>query len=111
MQNFKNKFIESLFWVFSNQFGVQGINFIVSIILARILMPEDFGLIGMMAIFIGIGNSLVDSGMSSSLIRTQKPSQTDYSTVFFMNMLLSIIAYISIYFLAPWIAIFLSNQF
>jgi O-antigen/teichoic acid export membrane protein len=110
MKNLGKKSLTSAFWVFSNQFGAQGIGFVVSIVLARILMPTDFGLIGMMALFISIGNSLVDSGMSSSLIRTQNPSQADYSTVFFMNMLLSLFAYVSIYFLSPWIAVFFKQS-
>lgn len=65
-------------WTFLQQFSVQSINFIVQIILARLLMPEMFGLIAMIVIFISIGQALMDGGMTSSLIRTENPDQLDY---------------------------------
>ncbi|OYU81522.1 MAG: flippase [Flavobacterium sp. BFFFF1] len=106
MSNAQSKSINAFFWTFMNIFGVQVINFGASIILARILLPAEFGLIGMISIFINIGNSLVDSGMTSSLIRTQNPDQKDYSTVFFMNMLMSVIVYCIAYTTAPFLSDF-----
>ena len=106
MSKLRKKTLDGLVWTFSQQFGLQLINFFVSIILARLLLPEEFGLIGMIAIFIAIGNSLVDGGMSSSLIRTENPDNIDYSTVFFTNLAISIFAYLLVFFLAPFIAIF-----
>ena len=98
--------ISGLLWTISQQFSVQIINFIVQIILARILLPEEFGLIGMMTVFMAIGMSLADSGMASSLIRTENPTQTDYSTVFFTNIAVSVFVYIIIYSTAGFVADF-----
>ncbi|MGF7231334.1 lipopolysaccharide biosynthesis protein [Arachidicoccus sp.] len=102
----KKQAISGLFWTFTQQFSVQAINVIVGIVLARILMPSAFGLIGMLAIFVAIGASLMDSGMTSSLIRTTKADQGDYSTVFFVNLIFSVILYLVIFLCAPWIGDF-----
>lgn len=93
-------------WTFSQQFSTQGISFIISIFLARLLLPSEFGLLGMVSVFIAIGTSLMDSGMSSSLIRSTNPQQDDYSTVFFFNLATSVVIYIVIFFTAPFIADF-----
>jgi len=74
-----------LFWTFGQQFGNQAISFIISIILARLLLPAEFGLIGMVAVFIAIGRTLVDVGLTQSLIRNSETDQEDLSTVFFFN--------------------------
>lgn len=104
--NLKEKTLAGLFWTFSQQFSVQLINFAVQVILARILLPAEFGLIGMLTIFISIGNSLIDSGLTSSLIRTPDASQRDYSTVFFINLAGSFIIYAILFASAPLIARF-----
>jgi len=106
----KEKTISGLVWTFAEQFATKGIGFIVSIVLARILLPEEFGLIAMIMVFIGIGNSLVDSGMTQSLIRTIKPDQRDYSTVFFINIFASLLVYVIIYISAPAIARFYDQE-
>ncbi|WP_432714743.1 lipopolysaccharide biosynthesis protein [Pedobacter sp.] len=105
-----NKTLSGLFWTFIQQFSVQIIGFIVTIILARILMPQEFGLIAMLSVFISIGNTLLDSGLASSLIRTPDLSQNDYSTVFFFNLAGSVIAYGILYFLAPIVANFYNHD-
>lgn len=102
----QKKTISGLIWTFSQQFSVQGINFIVQIVLARILLPAEFGLIGMLTIFIAIGNSLMDSGMTSSLIRTPEANQKDYSTVFFVNLIASFVIYTILFASAPLISDF-----
>jgi O-antigen/teichoic acid export membrane protein len=102
----QKKTISGLIWTFSQQFSVQIINFVVSIILARLLMPEEFGLIAMITIFIGIGNVLIDNGLASSLIRTEKVDQRDLSTVFWVNVGASIVIYCIIFVCAPAIADF-----
>ena len=98
------------FWTFAQQFGNQAISFTVSLILARILLPAEFGLIGMVAIFIAIGNTLLNSGLTQSLIRSKELDQEDYSTVFYFNLLISLILYFIIYFLAPLIAEFYDQE-
>lgn len=102
----KKKTISSLIWTFSQQFGAQGIGFVVSVVLARILMPEDFGLIGMIAVFMAIGQTLVDGGLSQSLIRSDVVSNKDLSTVFIFNLVGSVVIYGIVYLLAPFIANF-----
>ncbi|WP_439475255.1 lipopolysaccharide biosynthesis protein [Algoriphagus formosus] len=89
----KAKTITGFFWSLLQQFGVQASSIIVTIFLARILEPSDFGLIGMLAVFMALGNSLIDAGMTSSLIRTKDADHRDYSTVFFINLFVGIIVY------------------
>jgi O-antigen/teichoic acid export membrane protein len=80
--------------------------FMTLILLARWLGPKDFGLVGMIAIFISLGLILTDSGMTSSLIRTKYSDERDYSTIFIINLVISILVYIIVYNLAPWISVF-----
>ena len=98
MSPLKNKTIKGMFWSFSEIISSQGINFLVQIVLARLLVPEDFGLIGMMTIFIAVSQSLIDSGFTSALIREKNPSQSDYSTVFYFNLVTSVLIYITLFF-------------
>jgi teichuronic acid exporter len=105
----KEKGLNGILWTFGQQFGSQIIGFIVQIILARVLMPEEFGLIGMLAVFMALGNSLVDSGMSSSLIRTQDADERDFSSVFFINIIASVVVYFVLYSASPIIANFFNQ--
>lgn len=105
----KRQAISGVKWNFVQQFSVQIINFAVQVVLARLLMPEMFGLIAMIIVFISIGQRLMDGGMTSSLIRTESPTQIDYSTVFMTNMIMSIAIYAFTYLLAPYIANFYSH--
>lgn len=102
----RKKTISGVIWTFSQQFSVQLIYFVVQIVLARLLAPSAFGLIAMLQIFLALGQSLIDSGMTSSLIRTQNVGQKDYSTVFFINIITSVGIYAIIFFCAPFIASF-----
>jgi len=95
-----------MLWSSIQTFGNQFINFGVSIILARLLLPAEFGLIGMIGIFMGIGGALVSSGLGASLIRTTDADQRDYSTVFVFNLVGSIIIYAIMFVGAPFIADF-----
>lgn len=106
----KRKAISSVAWTSAQQFGLQTVGFIVSIVLARLLLPADFGIIGIITIFIAVGNNMVDSGLSQSLIRTEDPDETDYSTVFFFNLGGSIAIYLLIFFASPLIARFYDQQ-
>jgi O-antigen/teichoic acid export membrane protein len=83
-----------------------GISFIVGIILARILSPSEFGIIGMLTVFIAISNSIVDSGFSNALIRKKDAERIDYNTVFFFNVLLGTVLFIILFVCAPAISIF-----
>ncbi len=102
----KEKALSGIIWSLLQQFSTQGINLVVSVIMARFLMPEDFGLIGVIYIFINLGIVLYEGGLSQSLIRTKEPDANDFSTVFYVNLGFSIIIYLIIYFAAPYIALF-----
>jgi len=104
--SFRKKSILGVFWVFIQQFSGQAVTFVISIILARILMPADFGLIGMIAVFMSISQILLNSGLTQSLIRETKPTQLDYSTVFYFNIGVGAILYIILFMVAGWIADF-----
>jgi teichuronic acid exporter len=102
----KKQAISGVKWTFIQQFGVQGIGFIVSIILARLLEPKEFGLIAMITVFIGIGNALLNAGLGSSLIRSKEVDEEDYSTVFYFNLVVSVLVYLIVFATAPYIAFF-----
>lgn len=100
------KTLKGILWSFIDQVGNQGIQFIIMIILARILSPEHFGLIGMIMIFMAISQTLIDSGFSQALIREEKVSKIDYSTTFLFNLFISILLFFLIYFLTPYVSNF-----
>lgn len=106
----KKQAVSGVFWTFTQQFSMQVINFGVQIILARLLMPEVFGLVAMLTVFVSIGQTLMDGGMTSSLIRTKNPDQLDYSTVFLTNLMVSIAIYLIIFLAAPAIASFYDQE-
>ncbi|WDF46963.1 lipopolysaccharide biosynthesis protein [Chryseobacterium sp. KACC 21268] len=102
----KKQALSGLVWTFGQQFGTQLINFFISLILARVLLPSDFGIIAMFSVVISISTTLVDGGMASSLIRSNDADDSDLSTVFWFNFFASIILYILIFLFAPLIANF-----
>jgi teichuronic acid exporter len=95
-----------MFWSFSDNITTQSIQFIVGLILARILSPSEFGLVGMVTVFLALAQSLVDSGFSQALIRKSNPTQADFSTVFYFNFLAGLVISIIFYIAAPAIAHF-----
>ena len=102
----KVKATSGLFWTLVQQFGYQGINFVVQLLLARILLPEAFGVVALLQIFISVGNNLIDSGMASSLIRNKDVDERDYYTVFYLNISVAIILYLMMFVASPFIASF-----
>lgn len=102
----KQKTVKGVLWSSLERFSVQGIQFIVMIIMARMLTPNDYGLVGMLAVFIAVSQSLVDSGFSQALIRKQDRTETDNSTVFYFNIIVGFILYGLLFALAPFIADF-----
>jgi teichuronic acid exporter len=104
--NIKEKTISGLLWSFIDNIASQGIIFIVGVVLARLLSPKEFGLIGMITIFVSISQIFVNSGFGQSLIRKQNASQTDYSTIFYFNLFVGVLFYVIIFFSAKYIAIF-----
>ncbi len=102
----KEKTVSGLVWSFIDTFAGQGIQFIVGIILARILSPREFGLIGMITIFIAVSQSFIDSGFGNALIRKKDCSQDDYSTIFFFNLTTGTILFIILFLSGPAIGNF-----
>ena len=100
----KTKTITVLFWSASDIFASKGITFLIQIVLARLLLPKDFGLIGMITIFIAISQTISDSGFANALIREDNSTHEDYSTAFFVNLIISIILYFIIFISAPYIS-------
>ena len=105
----KERTTVGVFWSFIEKFSLTAGQFIISILLARLLIPEDFGLIGMLSIFIALSQVFIDSGMGSGLIQKVNKTSEDFSTVFLFNLVISILAYIILYVGAPFIAAFYEN--
>lgn len=105
----KGKTIKGVGWSFADNILNQGISFLIGIVLARLLTPEEYGLIGIIAIFIAVFNSIVDSGFSNALIRKTDAGDIDYNTVFYTNLVLSIVLFWVLFFVAPPIAKFFNQ--
>ncbi len=104
--NLKGVAAKGLFWSAMERFGAQGIQFVFGILVTRILSPTDYGLLGMILIFMAVGQTLTDSGFGSALIWKKNPSPADYSTVFYFNITISAFLYVLFYLTAPLIALF-----
>lgn len=105
-ESLRQKTLKGTIWSFAERFTAQGIHFLVMIIIARLLSPKEFGLIGMLAIFLAVAQSLIDSGFSQALIRKQDRTDIDKNTVFYFNVVISIILYLLLYLISPWVASF-----
>ncbi len=105
-ENLKSKTVSGMIWSALQRFGTMGISFVSNIVLARLLTPDDYGCIGMLAIFITISNTFVDGGFGSALIQKKEPTQVDYSTIFWWNLFLSIILYGVLFISAPAVSRF-----
>ena len=102
----KNKAITGMAWNSIEKFAIQGISFVIGIILARILMPADYGLIGMLSIFFAFSELFIGSGLSMALIQKSDRTEVDYSTIFHFNLIVGLIFYLILFFSAPLIAQF-----
>lgn len=105
-QSLKNKTVKGTIWSAADAFLAQGVSFVVGLVLARILSPEEYGLIGIVAIFTTVMFGIVDSGFANALIRKQDVKDEEYSTLFFFNLGVSILMFLLLYIGAPWIASF-----
>lgn len=102
----KYKIIYGLFWNFAERIGAQAITFILSIILARLLSPDDYGIIAILLVFITIADVFVNTGFGNALIQKKDTDELDFSSVFYFSLIFSIFVYIVIYLTAPFIAKF-----
>lgn len=105
-ETLKNKTLKGVSWSLIDNIAGSGTAFLVGLVLARLLSPKEFGVIGMITIFIAISNTLIDSGFSNALIRKTDSNNIDYNTVFLFNLVISIVLYIFLFFSAPVISRF-----
>ena len=100
----KTKTISGMMWGAVGKVGTLTINFLTNLVLARLLMPEDFGAIAMLAIFLAVSNIFIQGGLGAALIQKKNPDHLDYSTVFYWNLVVAAIFYLILYASAPFIA-------
>lgn len=105
-ESVRKQLAHGVLWNFIEKILMEGAQFIIGIILARLLLPSDFGLVGMLAIFIAISNVFIDGGLAKALIQKKDCSDIDYSTAFVANILISVTIYIILFVTSPWIAVF-----
>ncbi len=110
MSTLKDKAIKGVLWSLIERFGNQIIQFFIGLLLARMLMPEDYGLLGMILVFISIAQVFSEGGFTSALIRKNKIRNIEYSTVFWFNLFVSIACYLILFFCSTFIAIFFQES-
>ena len=110
MDSLKDKTVKGVGWTALDSVSSYGISFLVSLVLARLLSPDEYGLIGIITIFIAIFNTIIDSGFSTALIRKPSVTNDDYSTVFIINLGISIVLAILLYFGAGAISVYFGRD-
>lgn len=109
-KSLKQKAVSGILWTTAQRFSSIFIQFLSGIVLARLLSPEDYGCIGMLAIFMLLASTFTDGGFGSALIQKKNPTQEDYSTIFYWNVALSIVIYLILFLFAPKIASFYNME-
>ena len=109
MKDIKNKTISGIIWRISERVLAQFVSLIVSIILARILLPDEYGVIALVMVFIAILNSFVTNGLGTSLVQKKDSDDLDFSTIFIAGLFLSFILYIILFIASPFIGLWFSN--
>ena len=109
-ESLKNKTVKGTIWSGIDNVTQMGVSFIVSIVLARLLSPDDYGLLGIIMIFTSVCNALINSGFTTALIRKPDASEDDYNTSFIVNMGMSIMLYLLIFIFSPCIADFFGRS-
>lgn len=103
------KVLSGVFWSFGERICAQLVTFIVSIVLARILLPEDYGTVTMILVFITIANVFVSNGFGEALIQKKDSNETDFSTIFWTSFVVAVLLYLVLFICAPFIAAFYST--
>lgn len=102
----KSKTVSGVLWSAIERFSLQGVQFIINVLMARLLLPSDYGMIGMLAVFLQISQTFIDSGFSDALVQKKDRTETDLSTVFYFNIVISVLLYLLLFIGAPFIAQF-----
>ena len=97
----KERIIKGVIWKSFERFGTQIISLVISIILARLLLPEDYGLVALTTIFITVASVFVTYGLGTALIQKKNADILDFSTIFYFNIFVSIFMYLILFFIAP----------
>lgn len=106
MSSVASKSIHGIVWSAIERFSLQGVQFFIGVVLARLLSPSDFGMVGMLSIFLGVSQTFIDCGFSNALIRQKETSVKDYGTAFIINFAISVFAFAVLFFIAPFVASF-----
>ena len=106
MQISRATVIKSFFWKFFERIGFQLMNFVVTIVLARLLLPEQYAAISLIMIFINICNVIIDGGLNTALVQKKDSDDVDFSTIFYISLVVAALLYLLLYFTAPGIAAF-----
>ena len=106
MSSLKEKTVKGVMWSSIDRFSTQGIQFVFSILIARLLLPSDYGAVAMLNIFLAISQTFIDSGFSTALIRKLDRTETDFCTVFYFNIIVGLFFYIVLWLASPYIAAF-----
>ncbi|HDS8637580.1 TPA: oligosaccharide flippase family protein, partial [Klebsiella variicola] len=100
----KEKTITSLIWNAIERFMVQGGQFVIKILIARQISPDDYGLVGIVAVFLVLSDVIINGGFSQALIQKKDRTSLDYSTVFYINIFVAILLYLALFFFSPLIS-------
>lgn len=104
--NLKAKTVNGVIWSSIDRFTTQGIQFVFSILIARLLLPSDYGVVAMLGIFMGVSQCFIDSGFSTALVRKLDRTEVDFSTVFYFNNIVAVLFYALLWLASPYIAAF-----
>lgn len=110
MGNRKNRVLSNMMWKYAERCGAQAVGFVVSVILARLLLPSDYGTIALISVFISVLHVFVDGGMGMALVQKKDADNADFSSVFYFNIIWCIFIYLVLFGAAPYIATFYNNQ-
>ena len=105
-KSLKQKAASGMVWTLLQKYSMMFIQFVSGIILARLLTPHDYGCIGMLSIFIVLADTFIDGGFGSALIQKKRPTQEDYSTIFWWNLGMALLMYAILFISAPAISRF-----
>lgn len=106
----RSTLINSTIWKLLERFSSQAVSLVVSIVLARLLMPSDYGIVAIVLVFINLSNVIIDGGLNTALVQKQNADNIDFSTIFIICMGLALFIYLILYFTAPFIAKFYDNE-
>lgn len=106
MAKANKSFFTNFLWRFFERVGAQGVKLIVEIVLARILLPDDYGMIALVTVFITVLNVFVDSGLGNALIQKKDADDLDFSSVFWFNIIWCIVLYVLLFIISPFLALF-----